>query len=114
MARFAIVTTPELGTGFRLAGAEVHLAAGAEEAQQTLDALLADAEVGVIGVHAAFLDEFDQLLCRQLRLLRQCLAQRLHHLPGHLVSPARPGLLGQQCLQATFSIGLLCLVVRRP
>ena len=58
MARFTIVTTPELGPGFRLAGAEVHLAAGAEEARRTLDALLADAEVGVVGVHAPFLDEF--------------------------------------------------------
>lgn len=59
MARFVVVTTPELGPGFKLAGAEVHLASGVEEALQILDGLIADAEVGVVGVHGPFLDGLD-------------------------------------------------------
>ncbi len=66
MARFALVTTAELGPGFRLAGAEVHVATGIDEAERMLNGLLADAEVGVVGVHAPFLDQFDPALRSRL------------------------------------------------
>ncbi len=66
MARLAVVTTPELAPGFRLGGAEVYVASGADDAHRVVDRILADPAVGVVGVHAPFLDEIEPAERRRL------------------------------------------------
>ena len=44
----------------------------------------------------ALLDQVCEFLMAELRLLRECFAQRRHHLCGQLVGPPRSRLLGQQ------------------
>ncbi len=59
-ARLRIVAPPELAAGFRIGGATVHAVDSANEAADTVDALVAEGERGVIGVYQPWLDEFDR------------------------------------------------------
>ncbi len=59
MARLTIVAPAELADGFRLAGVDVAEADDASGAAATLERLVADPEVGVIGVHAPLLEGID-------------------------------------------------------
>ena len=54
-----MVAPPELAAGFRLAGTDVVGVASPEEAEDVLERLATDPEVGVIGVTAALLEGID-------------------------------------------------------
>ena len=58
-ARLNIVAPRELAAGFQLGGATVHAADSTRQAAETIDALIADGERGVIGVYEPWLEEFD-------------------------------------------------------
>lgn len=58
-ARLRIVAPPELAAGFQLGGATVHAVDSADQAADTVDALVAEGERGVIGVYEPWLEEFD-------------------------------------------------------
>ncbi len=56
MARLTMVVPPELAIGFRLAGTDVEAVEDSSETRVALDRLVADPEVGVIGVYAPFFE----------------------------------------------------------
>lgn len=58
-ARLRIVAPLELAAGFQLGGATVHAVDSATHAAETVDALIAEGERGVIGVYGPWLEEFD-------------------------------------------------------
>ena len=66
MARLMMVASPELAVGFRLAGTDVVAATTPAEAEAALTEMVADPEVGVIGVTASLLAGIDPTLRRRL------------------------------------------------
>lgn len=58
-AHLAVVSPPELASGFRLAGAGVRPASSAEEAAAAVRELIAQGERGVIGVYEPFYIQFE-------------------------------------------------------
>jgi V/A-type H+-transporting ATPase subunit F len=64
-SRLVVVTTAELGVGYRLAGAATVEVASALEAESQLSQLL-DRERGVIAVHAPYFDQLSRALRRRL------------------------------------------------
>ena len=68
MGRLAVITTPELAPGYRLAGATTYEAEHVEQAAARLRQLVADhADVQVIALHEPFLEALD----RQTRRLAE-------------------------------------------
>ena len=55
--RLLVLTTPELATGYRLAGVEARIAASPEDAEELLRELVAEA--GIVAVHEPFLEALD-------------------------------------------------------
>jgi V/A-type H+-transporting ATPase subunit F len=68
MARLLVLTTEELATGYRLAGAAVQEVASAAEAGERLEHLL-QAEDGVIALHAPYFHALGRPLRRRLEAL---------------------------------------------
>ncbi len=66
MARLTILVPSEVAAGFRLAGVGVVEADDAAGAAASLERLVADPEVGVIGVHASLLAGMDAARRRKL------------------------------------------------
>lgn len=54
VARLTVIVPPELESGFRIAGADVEESRDAAGTGVVLDALLDDAEPGIIGVYAPY------------------------------------------------------------
>jgi len=66
MARLCVVAKPDLVDGFRLAGAEVHLAPSPELAAEIVRALLRRPDVGLIVLDADYYSGLDDRLRRQV------------------------------------------------
>jgi vacuolar-type H+-ATPase subunit F/Vma7 len=66
VARLVIVTTPDLGDGYRLAGSTVVCAGSAEEAAARVERLIEDRDVAVIGVHEPYWRRFAPPLLRRI------------------------------------------------
>lgn len=67
MGRLIVVTTPELETGFRLAGVATRPAASVEEATETLEELIEQSDEGdVVAVHEPFFNQLDRSLQRRI------------------------------------------------
>jgi vacuolar-type H+-ATPase subunit F/Vma7 len=58
-ARLIILTTPALEAGFRLAGVDIRVVTSPEEAEESIHALLAQGQRGVISVHRPFFESID-------------------------------------------------------
>lgn len=58
-AQLRVVAPAELAPGFRLAGIDVSEAGDASGAADVLDAMLRDADPGIVGVHAPFYAALD-------------------------------------------------------
>lgn len=70
MGRLIVVTTPELETGYRLAGVATRATASTGEASEALRELIdAGAEGDVIAVHEPFYQELDARLRRRIDAL---------------------------------------------
>ncbi len=57
-SRLVVVVPDEVEAGFRLAGATIAPADGADEAAETIDELLREGERGVIGIYEPWLMQF--------------------------------------------------------
>jgi vacuolar-type H+-ATPase subunit F/Vma7 len=69
MSRLLVLTTPELATGYRLAGVAVLEVSSSADAATRLEQLL-DHHDGVIAVHAPYFHAFGRSLRRRLEALR--------------------------------------------
>lgn len=69
MTRLIVLTTPELATGYRLAGASALEVSSPEEASALLEELLPH-ERGVVAVHEPYFHALDQTLRTRLDALR--------------------------------------------
>ena len=66
IARLRIVAPSELAAGFQMGGATVHAVVSASQAIDTVEALVAEGEQGVIGVYGPWFEEFDKVRREQL------------------------------------------------
>lgn len=66
MAKLAVITEPELALGFALAGVEVYPADSPEAAKKILLALMGEADMGVVAVHAGHLSALDEVTRRRV------------------------------------------------
>ena len=62
MSRLVIVTNPESGNGFRLAGVEVFEASTSEEAKKYLVDFINDDSVGIVAIDEDLMEEVDERL----------------------------------------------------
>jgi vacuolar-type H+-ATPase subunit F/Vma7 len=69
MSRLLVMTTPELATGYRLAGVATVEVGSADEAATRLESLVAH-EDGVVAVHAPYLRALPRPLRQRLETLR--------------------------------------------
>lgn len=60
IARLRIVAPPELAAGFQMGGATVHVVETARQAADTVEALVAEGEQGVIGVYGSWFEQFNR------------------------------------------------------
>lgn len=65
-ARLVILTSPTLEAGFRLAGVTTKSVSSTGEAEDTLRALLAEGQRGVIAVHRPFFDDLNPVFRTRL------------------------------------------------
>ncbi|MDJ0768326.1 MAG: V-type ATP synthase subunit F [Ilumatobacter sp.] len=84
-ARLRVVAPPELAAGFGLGGATVHAVESASRAAETVDALIAEGERGVIAVYGPWLDDFDRTRRDQLE---ESVAPVVVAVPSGLVAEA--------------------------
>ncbi|KQC04330.1 MAG: ATPase [Methanoculleus sp. SDB] len=62
MYRFMIVTDPDSAPGFRMAGVDVIVASGVEEAGLLLPTLLLKDDTGIVAVNEDFMESIDEKL----------------------------------------------------
>jgi V/A-type H+-transporting ATPase subunit F len=62
MYKFLVVTDPDSGPGFRLAGVEVIEASSQEEARKAINALVFKDDTGIVAVNEEFMTALDQKL----------------------------------------------------
>ncbi len=60
MYKLIVLTDPDTGDGFRLAGVDVMTAASPDEARKRLNELLDDDESGIVAVNEAFMAAIDE------------------------------------------------------
>ncbi|MCE5203056.1 MAG: V-type ATP synthase subunit F [Coriobacteriales bacterium] len=60
MYKLIVLTDPDTGDGFRLAGADVVTAESPDEARRRLNELIDDDSSGIIAVNEAFMSEIDE------------------------------------------------------
>ena len=65
VAHLTVIVPPELASGFRFAGAEVEEQADAAAGHAALDALLQEAEPGIVGVYAPYYAALSPALLEQ-------------------------------------------------
>ena len=66
MSRLVVLADSETALGFQLAGAQVIRADDPERAQTELNALMADASVGLVAVSAALMERMDDATRRRV------------------------------------------------
>ncbi len=66
MYRFMVVTDPETAAGFRLAGVDVVVAEGIEEAGKLLPSLLLKDDTGIVAVNEDFMAAVDEKLMERI------------------------------------------------
>lgn len=71
MGRLMVITTPDLASGFQLAGVETFAAADPAEAEAILRKLLSGGEASLIAVRRALLEAMDVRLQRQVETTYQ-------------------------------------------
>ena len=86
MGRLIVVTTPDMATGFELAGVEAFAAQSPQEAETILRGLLESEEASLIAVRQDLLDSIDPRLRRQVETSYRPLVMLI---PGG--TPASPG-----------------------
>jgi V/A-type H+-transporting ATPase subunit F len=89
--KIAILTDPESAAGYRLAGLEVAVAAGAEEAAEVLRRLLREETYALIAVSEALLPDPYQIVRREMRG---------RHLPVLLTTPSLVSAFAEEVLHA--------------
>jgi V/A-type H+-transporting ATPase subunit F len=62
MYRFMVVTDPDSAPGFRMAGVDVIVASGIEEARLLLPTLLLKDDTGIVAVNEEFMESIDEKL----------------------------------------------------
>ena len=65
--KIAVLTDAESASGFRLAGLEVHVAAGLEEAEAKLKELVRREDIALLAVDQGLVEDPQALLARELR-----------------------------------------------
>ena len=85
MYRIVIVTDPESGDGFRLAGATVMEASTPEDAENIIHLILNENDVGIVAVREDFMASLDRTL---LSTIERCYHPVIIPIPAPQVGPS--------------------------